>query len=171
MAIHALCRQEIFRVYAPMAGICRARLNGKLCSTQLVAHQPQGQSSSLHLDGITVAMARMLSGSRRFLLATGVTMEFTVARAMTRSSGVLRSTVTVARTTCTCSTAATMCTCATRVVSASGTLSVVSRTKPPLCFSNGRSSSAKCWQTSGRIRRRPCQAKGRGAQAQRQMQG
>ena len=82
--------------------------NGKLCSTLSVGYRRQARSLSSRLDGIAVAMARMLSGSRRSLLATGATVGVSMVRVTTRTSGVLRRTRAITRMIYTCTTKSTV---------------------------------------------------------------
>ena len=99
MAIHALCRQETSRGYARAVGTCRARPNGKLCSTQSADDQLLARFSSPRPGGIIMTTARMLFRSWRCLLATGATMEVSIARAAARTSGVLLRSIASTRTT------------------------------------------------------------------------
>ena len=99
MAIHALCRQETSRAFALKAGTCRARPNGKLCSTQSTDDQLLARFSSPRPGGIIMTTARMLSRFWRCLLATGATMEVSIAWATARTSGVLLRPIASSRTT------------------------------------------------------------------------
>ena len=112
MARHAR-RHTLFAVFAPLVGTCPVKQNGKLYSMLLADNLQLAQNSSLNLVGIAMATARMLSGSRRSLLATGTTLGVTTARVTARVSGVLQRTVATARITCTWIATVTMRSCTT----------------------------------------------------------
>ena len=160
--------------YALTVGTCRTQQNGKYCSMLLEENRRQERYSSPPTDGMTtkekMAMVMMLSGSRRCLLATWMSMGVTATRATARSSGVLQSTIATSRTTWNWTTTAAIRACTATVIT-SGFQSVVSRTKLRPCFSSGRCASARCSRTSGRIRRSPCRARVRGGLAPRQTRG
>lgn len=161
--------------YALTVGTCRTQRNGRPCLPRLAVEKSLVKNSSPCLVGMITkvkrAVARMISGSRRSLQAFWVTMGITT-KAKTRISGVLYSAGALMRMKCSCATNGTRRKCpslpAVRTILFQ---SVVSKTKLRPCFSSGRYASARCSRTSGRIRRSPCRARGRGGLAPRQTQG
>ena len=88
-------------------GICLRIRNGISCSWRC-AHRSPEQNSSPRPVGTTMATARMISGSRRSLLASCMVLGITTTRATSPTSGVLQRAVATTRTTCTCSATTTM---------------------------------------------------------------
>lgn len=113
MARPVFCPQRC-GVFARRVGIYQQKLSGYPCLIRLAAVQLWAWFSSLRAAGITTATERMLSASRRCLLATGTTRGTAIGaslkRATTHPSGVLlrMSTLVAVCALCTCTMTTTM---------------------------------------------------------------